>query len=36
MRRAEGEKRPSLLEEFTIENIPAELIVGEDGLNCYD
>lgn len=31
-RKAEGEKRPSLLEEFTIEDIPAELIVGEDGL----
>jgi CO dehydrogenase maturation factor len=31
-RRAEGEKRPSLLEEFSIEDIPAELIVGDDAL----
>ncbi|HNX09690.1 MAG TPA: AAA family ATPase [Methanothrix sp.] len=32
LRRVEGEKRPSILEEFTIGDIPADLIVGEDGL----
>jgi CO dehydrogenase maturation factor len=31
-RRAEGEKKPNLLDEFAIDDIPSELIVGEDGL----
>lgn len=31
-RRGVGEKRPSLLEDFAVEDIPAELIVGDDGI----